>query len=47
MCRDTRRFARRQRTWLRKVPDVRWQRPDEAEAIFTAVESFLNPGDSA
>ena len=42
MCRDTRRFARRQRTWLRKVPGVRWQRPDEAEAIFAAVGSFLN-----
>jgi tRNA dimethylallyltransferase len=42
MCRDTRHFARRQRAWLRKVPDVRWQRPDETEAIFDAVESFLN-----
>jgi tRNA dimethylallyltransferase len=45
MRRDTRRFARRQRTWLRKVPDVRWQRPDEAEAIFAAVEAFLNGED--
>jgi tRNA dimethylallyltransferase len=42
MRRDTRRFARRQRTWLRKVPDLRWQRPDETRAIFAAVESFLN-----
>jgi len=42
MRRDTRRFARRQRTWLRKVPDVRWQRPDATGAIFDAVESFLN-----
>jgi len=42
MRRDTRRFARRQRTWLRKVPDVRWQQPDEAGPIFDAVESFLN-----
>jgi len=41
MRRDTRRFARRQRTWLRKVPDVRWQRPDATGAIFDAVESFL------
>jgi tRNA dimethylallyltransferase len=47
MRRDTRRFARRQRTWLRKVPDVHWQRPDEAEAIFAAVESFLNRGGPA
>ena len=42
MRRDTRRFARRQRTWLRKVPDVRWQQPDATRAIFDAVESFLN-----
>jgi tRNA dimethylallyltransferase len=47
MRRDTRRFARRQRTWLRKVPDVCWQRPDEAEAIFAAVGSFLNREDPA
>jgi tRNA dimethylallyltransferase len=44
MRRDTRRFARRQRTWLRKVPDVRWQQPDATRAIFDAVESFLNYG---
>jgi tRNA dimethylallyltransferase len=42
MRRDTRRFARRQRTWLRKVTDVRWQAPDDSRAIFAAVESFLN-----
>jgi tRNA dimethylallyltransferase len=42
MRRDTRHLARRQRAWLRKVPDVRWQRPDETEAIFAAVESFSN-----
>jgi len=41
MRRDTRRFARRQRTWLRKVPHVHWLRPDETEAIFDSVESFL------
>ena len=41
MRRDTRRFARRQRTWLRKVPDLLWQQPDATEEIFDAVESFL------
>jgi len=46
MRRDTRRFARRQRTWLRKVADVRWQRPDEPQAILAAVESFLRAGNS-
>jgi len=42
MRRDTRRFARRQRTWLRKVADVRWHKPGEREPILAAVESFLN-----
>lgn len=41
MRRDTRRFARRQRTWLRKVPDVCWLRPDATRSIFDAVASFL------
>ncbi len=41
MRRDTRRFARRQRTWLRKVADVRWYEPDPPEPILDAVESFL------
>jgi len=41
MRRDTRQFARRQRTWLRKVAGVRWHKPDEPKAIFAAVESFL------
>jgi tRNA dimethylallyltransferase len=38
---DTRRFARRQRTWLRKVPDARWMDPVQPDAIFEAVERFL------
>jgi len=41
MRRDTRQFARRQRTWLRKVAGVRWHKPDEPKQIFAAVESFL------
>ena len=41
MCRDTRRFARRQRTWLRAVKDVSWMRPDDEKEIFGAVEAFL------
>lgn len=41
MKRDTRQFARRQRTWLRAVPEVRWVRPDQREAIFRLVEAFL------
>ena len=41
MQRDTRRFARRQRTWLRKVPDAVWLDPREDEAVFRGVEGFL------
>ena len=38
---DTRRFARRQRTWLRKVEGVVWLHPDRADEILRAVERFL------
>ena len=33
MQRDTRQFARRQRTWLRGVPDAVWVDPDDVAAI--------------
>ncbi len=39
--RDTRRFARRQRTWLRGVAEAIWMNPDDAEGLAKAVESFL------
>jgi hypothetical protein len=29
---------------LRKVADVRWQKPDETQLILDAVESFMNDG---
>ncbi len=38
---DTRRFARRQRTWLRKVEGVRVRDPREPEPIHREVEVFL------
>ncbi len=41
MDRDTRRFARRQRTWLRGVPEARWMHPGERARIAELVESFL------
>ncbi|MBW2542746.1 MAG: tRNA (adenosine(37)-N6)-dimethylallyltransferase MiaA [Deltaproteobacteria bacterium] len=47
MRRDTRRFARRQRSWLRQVAGVRWQKPDETRPILDAVESFLSDGGRA
>lgn len=43
MQRDTRRFARRQRTWHRGVAAARWLRPDEGGAIEKAVGAFLDP----
>lgn len=43
---DTRRFARRQRTWIRAVPDVHWHDPGDAEAIFERVGGFLEQGPS-
>ncbi len=41
MQRDTRRFARRQRTWLRGVREALWVDPREPDAIFAKVEAFL------
>lgn len=38
---DTRRFARRQRTWIRAVPDVHWHDPADAEGVFERVGRFL------
>jgi tRNA dimethylallyltransferase len=41
MQRDTRQFARRQRTWLRAVADVEWHDPEPHEAILRRVERFV------
>jgi tRNA dimethylallyltransferase len=41
MQRDTRRFARRQRTWLRKLPEVVWLDPRRPERIEARVKEFL------
>lgn len=41
MRRDTRRYARRQRTWLRKVPQALWVDPTQPDAIAKRVEEFL------
>lgn len=41
MRRDTKRFARRQRTWWRRVPDAVWVRPEEEARIADRVERFL------
>ncbi len=39
--RDTRRYAKRQLTWFRADPAVRWHRPDQVPPIVKAVRSFL------
>jgi tRNA dimethylallyltransferase len=44
MRRDTRRFARRQRTWFRGVPEAEWLHPDERAAIEKRVAEFLAGG---
>ncbi|MGH0029053.1 MAG: tRNA (adenosine(37)-N6)-dimethylallyltransferase MiaA [Myxococcota bacterium] len=44
---DTRRFARRQRTWLRAIPEVEAFDPREPAPIFERVERFLEKGGSA
>jgi tRNA dimethylallyltransferase len=47
MRRDTRRFARRQRTWFRAVPEAEWVHPDERSAIEKRVAEFLASGVAA
>ncbi len=44
MTADTRRFARRQRTWLRKVSGAIWLDPRRPSPIFEAVEKFSEEG---
>jgi tRNA dimethylallyltransferase len=41
MQRDTRRFSRRQRTWLRGVPEAIWMDPRDPDAVQRRVEAFL------
>jgi tRNA dimethylallyltransferase len=41
MRRDTRQFARRQRTWLRRVAGVEWMHPDVRDAVEGRVAEFL------
>ena len=41
MQRDTRQFARRQRTWFRAVPDAVWVDPADVPAIEARVAEFL------
>jgi tRNA dimethylallyltransferase len=47
MKRDTRQFARRQRTWLRSVADAVWVHPDDAAGITALAERFWAAGAAA
>lgn len=42
---DTKRFARRQRTWLRAVPEAVWLDPGDSASVFQNVERFLKAAD--
>jgi tRNA dimethylallyltransferase len=44
---DTRRFARRQNTWIRSVADAHWHDPSAPEAIFDRVGAFLSNDETA
>jgi tRNA dimethylallyltransferase len=41
MARETRRLAKRQLTWLRAEPEVRWFAPRQTREIAAAVEMFF------
>jgi tRNA dimethylallyltransferase len=41
MQKDTRHFARRQRTWLRSLRDAVWMDPDDEDGLLKTVETFL------
>ncbi|MCI0454977.1 MAG: tRNA (adenosine(37)-N6)-dimethylallyltransferase MiaA [Candidatus Dadabacteria bacterium] len=45
--RDTKRFAKRQMTWLRKDIDIQWHHlPEDLDKILKAVKNFFSGGDS-
>ena len=47
IARDTRRFARRQRTWFRGVGEAVWVHPDRADEVKRRVARFLSESESA
>jgi len=47
MCRDTRQFARRQRTWLRAVPGVEWMDPRDVGGVLSRVARFVGEARAA
>ncbi len=43
--RDTRRFAKRQFTWFRADPEIRWTAPQDLDLLLTQIEAFLQGSD--
>jgi tRNA dimethylallyltransferase len=41
---DTRRYAKRQMTWFRADPEVKWRSPDARDAIVREIHAFLLEG---
>lgn len=41
MQKDTRQFARRQRTWIRAVPEAEWLDPRDLDGVLARVERFV------
>jgi tRNA dimethylallyltransferase len=39
--RDTRRFAKRQLTWLRAYPEIRWMEPGDRASMAKEIDRFL------
>ncbi len=39
--RDTRRYAKRQQTWFKSDPDIRWITPDAWESVLPGIDAFL------
>jgi tRNA dimethylallyltransferase len=43
--RATRQFAKRQRTWFRREPGIRWRHPEsERELVMGEIEAFVAQG---
>jgi tRNA dimethylallyltransferase len=41
---DTRRYAKRQMTWFKADPEVKWRSPDARDAIVREIHAFLLEG---
>jgi tRNA dimethylallyltransferase len=42
--RDTRRYAKRQLTWFRADPEIRWINPEDLSTLMGEASAFLTPG---